>query len=56
MEGIMSKFRSMHMEGVSIEQQSIISNIFTQFDQVRVTGVNEPIRELLDIQINDQRI
>lgn len=56
LEGTLSKFRSLDIEGISIEQQSLIANIFTQFDQYKQTGVQEPIRELYELEITDQRI
>lgn len=35
LEGVLNKFRGLKIEGVSVEQASIISNIFTQYDQYR---------------------
>ena len=56
MNGVMSKVRSMEFEGMSIEQKSIISNVFAQFDQYQQSGAYEPVRDLLDLNITDQRI
>jgi|JI61114C2RNA_FD_contig_71_653710_length_1387_multi_2_in_0_out_0_2 hypothetical protein len=42
---------------MSIEQESLLKNIFSQFDIYKTEAVvSEPMRNLLDLQINDQRI
>ena len=45
LEGVLSKFRGFNFENVSIEQQSLIKNIFSQFDMYKTEGVlQEPMR------------
>jgi hypothetical protein len=57
LEGVLSKIRGFKFEGMSIEQESLLKNIFSQFDIYKTEAVvSEPMRNLLDLQINDQRI
>ena len=38
LEGVLSKFRGITFEGLSIETQSILKNVFVQFDQYKQSG------------------
>lgn len=45
------------MSGLSIEQESILGNILTDYDQFMVTSFSgEPTRILGELAISDQRI
>lgn len=39
LEGVLSKFRGITYEGLPLETQSTLKNIFTQFDQYKVSGI-----------------
>lgn len=58
LEGYVGKIRSSLMQGgLTTEQESILSNIFREFDTYVTTRViSEPVRVLGDLAISDARI
>jgi hypothetical protein len=58
LEGFIHKFRgSVVNMDLGVEQASVLDNIFREFDSYVVTKViNEPMRRLDDLKIEDQRI
>ena len=57
LEGAFSSIRGVQFDGLSIETQSILKNVFSQFDQYKQSGIiQEKTFNLLDLQVTDQRI
>jgi hypothetical protein len=57
LEGVISKFRGITYEGLPLETQSILKNVFTQFDLYKQSGIiQEKTFNLLDLEVTDQRI
>ena len=58
LESYVSKIRSsLTQSGLSTEQESILRNIFTEFDgYVQTRVISEPTRLLGELAINDSRI
>lgn len=49
--------KSIKMEGLNMEQESMLANIFAQFDNFKASGImKEPVFDLMDVNLNDQRI
>ena len=57
LQGYIRKIRSTLGSGLSIEHESILSTIFSEFDTfTRTNVVGEPVRMLGDLEVSDQRI